>query len=88
VDHEPREVAALTPDDPRVFTIRVAGRAALVVAKVHKISDRLGDASRGRAAGVVARRPELWDGKAGARIADVVVAACGSPRHLRPTDLP
>jgi UDP-N-acetylglucosamine 2-epimerase (non-hydrolysing) len=45
-------------------------------------------AQRVLAEGVEARRPALWDGKAGARIADVVVAACGSPTRLRPTDLP
>jgi UDP-N-acetylglucosamine 2-epimerase (non-hydrolysing) len=44
-------------------------------------------AQRVLADGVEARRPDLWDGKAGARIADVVVAACGAPRHPRPTDL-
>jgi hypothetical protein len=47
VDHEPHELGALTPSDDRVVTIKVAGRAALVVAKVHKMADRLSDASRG-----------------------------------------
>jgi UDP-N-acetylglucosamine 2-epimerase (non-hydrolysing) len=37
--------------------------------------------------GVPKRRPELWDGKAGERIAAVLIDGCGGPR-LRPTDLP
>ena len=37
--------------------------------------------------GVVPRRPALWDGKAGARIAQVLVAGGGPEGHLRPTDL-
>lgn len=48
VDHEPRELAALSPTDARAFRIEVAGRAALMVAKLHKIADRLRDAGRGR----------------------------------------
>jgi UDP-N-acetylglucosamine 2-epimerase (non-hydrolysing) len=31
------------------------------------------------------RRPALWDGHAGDRIADALVAACANPRPLRPT---
>jgi UDP-N-acetylglucosamine 2-epimerase (non-hydrolysing) len=38
--------------------------------------------------GVAPRRPELWDGKAGERIADVLVAGAGRADHPRPTDLP
>src|SRR5947209_16394207 len=41
VDHDLIEVAALDDSDPRRFTVRVAGPAALVVAKVHKLRDRL-----------------------------------------------
>jgi UDP-N-acetylglucosamine 2-epimerase (non-hydrolysing) len=33
------------------------------------------------------RRPALWDGRAGERIADVLTAACSSLRRPRPTDL-
>jgi UDP-N-acetylglucosamine 2-epimerase (non-hydrolysing) len=44
-------------------------------------------ARRVLADGVEARRPELWDGKAGARIAEVVLAAAASPGRPRPTDL-
>lgn len=34
-----------------------------------------------------ARRPALWDGHAGERTADVLVAACSAGHRLRPTDL-
>ena len=37
--------------------------------------------------GVEQRRPPLWDGRAGDRIADILVQSHGD-RHLRPTDLP
>jgi len=33
------------------------------------------------------RRPELWDGRAGARIADVLVAGGSARERKRPTDL-
>lgn len=42
-------VAALEPTDPRQFEVKVAGTAALFVAKVHKIHDRLQAKRRGRA---------------------------------------
>lgn len=42
VDHAPRTIAALEPDDDRAFVAQVAGPAALLVAKAHKIHDRLG----------------------------------------------
>lgn len=41
VDHASMEIAALTPDDARSFTVNVAGPAALLVAKAHKIHDRV-----------------------------------------------
>jgi hypothetical protein len=40
VDYDIQTLRALTTDDPRAFDIRVAGPSALLVAKVHKISDR------------------------------------------------
>lgn len=40
VDREPREICALDSNDPRRFEIMVAGPAALLVAKLHKISER------------------------------------------------
>ena len=46
-DNAVREVAALDPGDKRVHQIRVAGPAALLVAKSIKIDDRLSDAQRG-----------------------------------------
>lgn len=41
LDNEPVEVTALDDADPRRFVVRVAGPAALVVAKLHKLRDRL-----------------------------------------------
>lgn len=43
VDHAPITIAALDPTDDRTITVEVAGLAAMLVAKVHKISDRLKD---------------------------------------------
>jgi hypothetical protein len=40
VDHAPHRLTSLSTDDPRVFDIRLAGPAALLVAKLHKISER------------------------------------------------
>jgi hypothetical protein len=40
VDHAPMRVAALDPDDPRVSVVNVAGPAALLVSKLHKIAER------------------------------------------------
>lgn len=41
VDNETRHVEALDPEDGRAIEVRVAGPAALLVAKVHKIADRV-----------------------------------------------
>lgn len=38
--------------------------------------------------GVEPRRPELWDGNAGGRIAEVILAGGTADARLRPTDLP
>ena len=43
-DADTMSVAALDASDSRVFDIRVAGSAALLVAKVHKIQERAGTA--------------------------------------------
>jgi hypothetical protein len=40
VDQAPAPIAALDPSDSRSFTIEVAGPAALLVAKLHKLGDR------------------------------------------------
>jgi hypothetical protein len=40
VDNAPREIASLHPEDHRQFTLRVAGPAGLLVAKLHKLGDR------------------------------------------------
>lgn len=46
VDNEAREIAAFETSDPRKVRLRVAGPAALLVAKVTKIEERRGDPSR------------------------------------------
>jgi hypothetical protein len=50
VDHDLIEIAALAGSDPRRFTVRVAGPAALIVAKVHKLRDRLAEGNADRIA--------------------------------------
>lgn len=48
-DNTETTIASLEPDvDPRRTAIRVAGPAALLIAKSHKIADRIIDAERGR----------------------------------------
>ena len=48
IDHDLVEVGALAGADPRRFTVRLAGPTALLVAKAHKLRDRLagGNADR------------------------------------------
>jgi hypothetical protein len=48
VDHTVELLTAFEEQDPRVYEIRVAGPAALLVAKAHKVADRIADAERGR----------------------------------------
>lgn len=43
VDRAPMRIGSLDDEDGRVFEVNVAGHAALLVAKLHKIDDRLGD---------------------------------------------
>ncbi len=50
LDHDLMEVAALDGTDSRQFTIRVAGPAALIIAKVYKLRDRLADGKLDRIA--------------------------------------
>ncbi|MGH2904605.1 MAG: hypothetical protein ACRDK7_13635 [Solirubrobacteraceae bacterium] len=40
VDHAPKTISALDPDDSRGVEIKVAGPAALLVAKLHKLGER------------------------------------------------
>lgn len=49
VEHALMRVSALDPADDRAFDIQVAGVAALLVAKLHKISERKGDEARRQA---------------------------------------
>ncbi len=53
LDHDLMEVAALDDADSRRFTVRVAGPAALIVAKVYKLRDRLAEGKVDRIAGKV-----------------------------------
>jgi len=46
VDRDLHKIGALDPSDKRQFELMVAGPAALIVAKVHKITDRQGDDDR------------------------------------------
>jgi hypothetical protein len=46
VDRSPLAIAALAADDRRVFNAFVAGPAALLVSKLHKLSERVGDPDR------------------------------------------
>jgi len=46
VDHAPFRVATLDPADERAFDVNVAGVAALLVAKLHKIDDRRDEEAR------------------------------------------
>ena len=46
ISHKPRKIESLASDDPRSCVIEVAGPAALLVAKVHKIAERIDHATR------------------------------------------
>ena len=41
VNRRPMTLGALEPGDPRTYEINVAGPAALLVAKIHKLADRI-----------------------------------------------
>lgn len=41
VDHSPVEITAIDPADTRSIMVNVAGEAAMLVAKLHKLGDRL-----------------------------------------------
>lgn len=46
VDNVQRDIAALDPNDDRSLNVRVAGPASLLVAKIHKIAERVDDPDR------------------------------------------
>ena len=48
VDYEVISVSSLAADDERSFDVHVAGRAALLIAKLHKIGERASDANPSR----------------------------------------
>lgn len=50
VDHDPMVIRSLDPRDDRQCPVLVAGVAALLLAKAHKIADRLADPKPGREA--------------------------------------
>ncbi len=50
IDNDLMEVAAFDPSDPRRFNVRVAGPAALIVAKAYKLHDRIAEAKEDRIA--------------------------------------
>lgn len=52
-DNSPMSISSLDSEDPRVHELKVAGCAALLVAKVIKIGDRLADAQAGHSKRVV-----------------------------------
>jgi hypothetical protein len=41
IDNDPRSIGALDPADSRKFQVAIAGSAALLVAKLHKIAERV-----------------------------------------------
>ncbi len=46
IDNDVQHLRALDPADTRAVSVRVAGATALIIAKLHKLHDRLGDANR------------------------------------------
>lgn len=46
IDNRPRVIDALEPSDHREFRVQVAGPAALIVAKTHKINERIASPDR------------------------------------------
>lgn len=48
IDHGPRDVRSLDHADARVFVINVAGPSSLLVSKLVKISERVGDRERNK----------------------------------------
>ena len=50
IDNDVMDVAALNGTDPRSFTVRVAGPAALIIAKMYKLRDRLAEGKPDRLA--------------------------------------
>lgn len=46
IDNSQMEIHSLSPDDPRVYSAKVAGPAALLVAKLHKLGERQNSPSR------------------------------------------
>lgn len=63
VDHAPKRITALDTTDSRSFTIEVAGPAALLVAKLHKLGDRDRRAPDACRAQLLQRALRGWSGR-------------------------
>jgi hypothetical protein len=79
VDNGPIQIAALDPADARRITVNVAGPGALVVAKLHKLGDRLAQPERLQAkdAGDVYR---LFDAVDAREMAELMRVLCADER--------
>jgi hypothetical protein len=84
VDNGPLELVSLEGDDPRTITVNVAGYGALLVAKLHKLGDRLATPARLHAkdAGDVYR---LFDAIAPGEMARILQALLEDPRSTATT---
>jgi hypothetical protein len=85
VDNSPIELAALEPADRRVVSINVAGYGALLVAKLHKLGDRLATPNRltAKDAGDVYR---LFDARSAEDMAATMRALLDDARSAATTD--
>ncbi len=80
VDHAPRKLTALDPDDQRQVKVNVAGPAALLIAKAIKIQDRLADAQAGMSARV--KEKDALDMLRLLQAVETADLAAGLHRHL------
>lgn len=85
VDNSPLELAALEPGDERAITVNVAGYGALLVAKLHKLGDRLATPQRllAKDAGDIYR---LFDAVAPDEMADVLWRLLADERSAATTE--
>lgn len=81
VDHAPRTLEALSPDDHRRIDVNVAGPAALLCAKAIKIEERLADSQRGMAARL--REKDALDMLRLLQAVDTAELVAGFHRHFR-----
>ena len=81
VDHEERELAALDAADLRRFHVKVAGPAALLVAKLIKIAERVADEDAGQRSRVLGK--DALDVLRLLRGVDLETFVSGFDRHAR-----